>query len=81
MKRFGLLLLCFWVVAAASSGWCATWLVAPNGSDFNGGQDWRFPLQTLQGAIDRASESDEIWVAAGTYTLETYIYLNKSVSV
>ncbi len=42
--------------------------VKPGGSDLLPGTSWALAKATVQAAISTASEGDEIWVAAGTYT-------------
>ncbi len=45
------------------------WYVSPGGSDtINSGTDVLSPFQTIQHAIDVASDGDTINVGAGTYT-------------
>jgi cytoskeletal protein CcmA (bactofilin family) len=91
MKRLFLLLSCLLVVALAGNGWAGVWYVKPDGSDFNDGQSWLTAFQTIQNAVNSASDDpaapDEIWVAAGTYLLEEtylhrdYILIDKVVSL
>ncbi|MEI7983729.1 MAG: LamG domain-containing protein, partial [Bacteroidota bacterium] len=55
------------------SGWTAssspkTIYVNDNASGKNDGTDWTDAYSSLQSALDNAVSSDQIWVAAGTYT-------------
>jgi len=69
------------ILGLTGTGWGAVWYVATDGSNLNDGQSWASPFQTIQTALDSARTGDEIWVEAGTYVLENYIFVQKAVSI
>lgn len=55
------------------SRFSTTWYVSMVASDHYSGSSWNQALQTVEAALARARGGDEIWVAAGDYTLRTAI--------
>ncbi len=71
MKQFliAMLFMLFFVINLSAS----VYHVRVNGSDDNSGLSWNEPFLTLQKALDRATDGDQIWVAEGIYK-PTYDY-------
>jgi parallel beta-helix repeat protein len=55
------------ILAWSQAAFCATWYVAPNGSDTAAGTAAEAPLQSVQRAVQRAAPGDTILLRAGTY--------------
>ena len=70
MKRYLWLTVVFSLtilLLAAGAGFAATWYVATDGDDDPGNGSSSFPFETIQYAVDSASDGDTILVEAGTY--------------
>ena len=57
------------------------WYVDDAIAAFGDGTSWDTAFQTIQEAIDAASDSDEIWVKEGNYSLSTEIVVDKAVNI
>jgi hypothetical protein len=57
------------------------WYVAPGGNDGNDCMTAATPCLTLQAAINKASETDTIHVAAGTYAVAGLVTVNKRLTL
>jgi len=73
-----LFLLSLFILAPISAS-AATYYVAPNGSNSNPGTQ-AAPFATLQKGHDVAVAGDTIYMRGGTYTLSTYVNINRSGS-
>ena len=57
-----------------------SWYVSVDGDNSNDGRSWINSFQTIQTAIDTASDNDTVWVAEGTY-YEKINFLGKEIIV
>ena len=55
--------------------------VSPNGNDANNGKTWATAKATVQGAMNLATSSDQIWVEEGTYVQSSPITITSGVEL
>ena len=77
--RTGVAAIALWAAVTAAES--AVIHVKPTGSDGNSGLDWNHAKATVGAAIQAASASDEIWVAAGTYNERIHNRVSGELSV
>ncbi|MDD6209119.1 MAG: T9SS type A sorting domain-containing protein [Bacteroidales bacterium] len=65
MKNLSILFLCMFVFNLAEAQ--TIYYVSKKGSDSNDGKSWASAFLNPQTAIDAAGETDQVWVAEGTY--------------
>jgi hypothetical protein len=79
MKRTILRLpLMLWIVFAASTAYCSTYYVDPNGNDTTGDGSIGSPWKTIPKAVTAAVAGDTIYLRGGTHTYTTTITIAKS---
>lgn len=66
-KAWGWAALVWALCWAAGSARAAEWFVATNGSDAAAGTNWATAKQTIQAAIDAATNGSTVWVSNGVY--------------
>lgn len=58
-----------------------TWHVSPNGMDVNAGTNWASAKQTVQAAVNTATDGDTVLVSDGVYFLTSPVKITRAIEL